>query len=134
VPAVLDVAATGVPQLPNLFVVTVGINKYRDKNLTLDYGAPDALSILQRLSQTSAASSTRSPGFKILDEAATREGILAMLDQLRQTRPDDIVAIYLAGHGEIIDNEWYYLPGDASIASEAALVRPASRQPNCATR
>src|SRR5207253_1527787 len=111
VPAALDVAASGAPRLPNLHVVTIGINKYRDKNLTLDYGTPDALAILQQLSQNSAGVFEQIAGYKILDEAATRAGVMTMLETLRQTRPDDVVALYLAGHGEIIDNEWYYLPG-----------------------
>jgi hypothetical protein len=123
VPAALDVAASGAPPLPNFHVVTIGINKYRDKNLTLDYGTPDALAILQQLSQTSAGIFGQITGYKVLDEAATRAGVIQMLDTLRQTRPEDVVAIYLAGHGEIIGNEWYYLPGDASVASADALVK-----------
>jgi hypothetical protein len=121
VPAALDIAASGAPRLPDLHVVTVGINKYRNKDLDLDYGAPDALAILQQLSKATSGVFGRVIAYKVIDEAASRAGILAVLDGLRQTRPDDVVALYLAGHGEIIDKEWYFLPGDASIASADAL-------------
>src|SRR5215469_1885210 len=53
--AALDVAAPGTAALPNLHLVTVGINKYRNTRLDLDYGAPDALAVLQRLSQATAS-------------------------------------------------------------------------------
>jgi hypothetical protein len=123
VPAPLDIAASGAAQLPDLYVVTIGINKYRVKELELDYGAPDALAVLQRLSQATAGVFGRIVGYKILDEAATRAGVLAVLDGLRRTQPNDVVAIYLAGHGEIIDKNWYFLPADASIANPEALVK-----------
>ncbi|MBV8664054.1 MAG: caspase family protein, partial [Hyphomicrobiales bacterium] len=123
VPAALDIAAPGAPRLPDLHVVTVGINKYRNKDLDLDYGAPDALAVLQQLSKATSSVFGRVIAYKILDEAASRTGILSVLDGLRQTRPDDVVALYLAGHGEIIGKEWYFLPGDASIASADALAR-----------
>jgi Caspase domain/WD domain, G-beta repeat len=123
VPAALDLTASGTPPLPDLHVVTIGINKYRMKELQLDYGAPDALAILQRLSQTTAGVFNRVVGYKVLDEAATRAGILGVLDGLRQTNPNDVVALYLAGHGEIVGSEWYFLPDDVSIASADALVK-----------
>ncbi len=123
VAAVLDIVAGGSPILPNLHIVTVGINKYKDRNLDLDYGAPDALAVLQRLSLATNGVFGKVVAYKLLDEAASKAGILAVLDGLRQTRPDDVVALYLAGHGEIVGTEWYFLPGDVVAQSEESIAR-----------
>ena len=41
---------------------------------------------------------------------ATKEGILAKLKQLENTNPQDAVLIYFAGHGENINDKWYFIP------------------------
>jgi len=115
--------------------LTIGITSYRDKNLTLDYGTPDALAILQQLSQASAGVFEQISGYKLTDEAATAPGSCSLLDTLRQTRPEDIVAIYLAGHGEIIDKR-VVLPAGRRLDRQrrSAGQDQASRRPCCATR
>src|SRR6185437_13166603 len=123
VAATLDIAVGGPAPLPNLHIVTVGINKYSDKDLALNYGTPDALAVLRRLSEETAGVFGKVIAYKLLDGAATKSAILGVLAALRQTRPDDIVALYLAGHGEIVGKEWYFLPTDVDIHSAETLAR-----------
>jgi hypothetical protein len=123
VPATAEISATGAPPLPNLYLVTIGINKYKDNRLDLDYGTPDALAIRQALSQSTKSVFDNVVDYRLLDTAASRENILKMLQDLHASRPDDEVVIYYAGHGEIIGKEWYMLPYDVSVTGQQDLVR-----------
>jgi WD40 repeat protein len=117
-PGRLDLAAAGQVALPNLDIVTIGINKYRDPRFTLDYSVPDALSILQNLSKTSVGVFNRVVAYQLTDDAATRDGIIRTLNSLQQLPAEDVLIVYLAGHGVIVDKEWYLLPQDAAFTEE----------------
>jgi hypothetical protein len=107
-----EVAASGRPSLPNLDIVSIGINRYRDGRFDLDYGTPDALAILNRLDQSSSGVFARAVALQLTDEAATRAKIIEVLMSLQRYAPEDVLVVYLAGHGEIVGNEWYLLPQD----------------------
>jgi hypothetical protein len=107
-----EVAAAGRPALPNLDIVSIGINRYRDARFDLDYGTPDALAILNRFDQSSSGVFGRAVALQLTDEAATRAKIIEVFTGLQRFAPEDVLVVYLAGHGEIIGNEWYLLPQD----------------------
>jgi uncharacterized caspase-like protein len=92
--------------------VTIGVNRYRDSRFNLDYGVPDALAILRQLDRASSGVFNRTIAYQLTDEAATRAKILEVLTALQSLPPDDVLVVYLAGHGEIVGNEWYLLPQD----------------------
>ena len=87
---------------PALHVVAIGINQYKDATMNLTYARPDAESLVQFFKQpqnTTLFSDTTV--VSLLDEAATGEAIKKSLADLSaQSRPEDVVFIYLAGHGE----------------------------------
>jgi len=93
-----------------LHLFTVGVNEYRNPALNLNYGVADAEGL-----QDFFVSATL-PFFKeiktegLFDENATRGNILAQLGAYESLPPQDIVLIYLAGHGETVEDEWYFLP------------------------
>lgn len=47
----------------------------------------------------------------IFNENATRPNILKAIGDLRNSHPDDVIVVYMAGHGEVTeDGTWYFLP------------------------
>ena len=49
----------------------------------------------------------------VFDTDATKETILAEIRKLQTSSPDDVVVVYMAGHGELTAaGEWYFLPYD----------------------
>lgn len=46
----------------------------------------------------------------------TQAAILSALDRLRTTKPEDVVVIFMAGHGHSIGDHWYFLPGDMPLS------------------
>lgn len=111
-PGRADVAAAGQRVLPNLDIVTIGINRYRDSRFDLNYGVPDALAILRKFNADRVGVFGHAIAYQLTNEAATRSGVLQLLSSLRRLPPQDVLVIYLAGHGDIVDKKWYFLPYD----------------------
>jgi uncharacterized caspase-like protein len=108
-------AATG--PLPTLRILAVGINKYRDSRLNLDYGVADADSILQQFAASQGTFGRVAPT-RLIDAGATRGAIIKALTDLQSAPATDILVLYLAGHGEIADGDWYFLPHDFVFSQE----------------
>ena len=96
-----------------LHVFVVGINRYKNAALNLDYSVPDARSVAQffRGKPNTLFESTELA--ELYDAQATKAGLLQGLGRLQGVRPEDVVVVYLAGHGEAVGEEWYFIPHDA---------------------
>jgi hypothetical protein len=103
--------------LPTLRILTVGINKYRDSRLDLDYGVADADSILRQFSE-SQGTFGRVASTRLIDAGATRAAIIKALTDLQNAPATDVLVVYLAGHGEIAGGDWYFLPHDFVFSQE----------------
>jgi uncharacterized caspase-like protein len=100
-----------------LWVLTVGVSRYADQRINLQYADHDAMRIAQLL-QTQQGVLFREVFTKVLvNEQATREEILkAMSEFLGQAAQEDVVLIFVAGHG-LQDRQtgtYYFVPHNAS--------------------
>ena len=98
------------PPRPSLHVLTVGVNRYRNAALNLSFSVPDARGVAALLRQTGAKLFDQVRVDELHDDQATKAGVLARLQALRQTREDDVVLVYLAGHGDTLKDDWYFVP------------------------
>ncbi len=89
-------------QKPALHVVAIGINAYRDATMNLTYARPDAESLVQFFKDAKNTTLFSSSNVTaLMDEAATGEAIKkALADVAAQAKPEDVVFLYMAGHGE----------------------------------
>ena len=94
----------------SLNVLAVGINKYRNPALNLNYAVPDAKGITAFFREKGPGLFKKVHIADIDDDKATKENITAQLKGLENTNPQDVVLIYLAGHGENIADKWYFIP------------------------
>lgn len=109
-PSTLTVNLRGPERTASLHVLAVGIDHYKNPAMDLNFARADAGAV--------AGFFTGAPGrlFKevratpLYDAAATKSAILGALAALRALPPQDVAVIYLAGHGEVIGNIWYFLP------------------------
>ena len=109
-PVEIAVQMTGTPRSVSMHIVTVGINKYANPALNLNYAEPDARGIVNFFKQSGKGLFKEININDIYNEQATKENILSRLKQLQNTNPQDAVLIYLAGHGENIKDQWYFIP------------------------
>jgi len=111
-PAKIQVAYTGAERKSTLHVVTIGINAYRNPALALNYGVPDALGIEQFFASQPKTLFKNIKTYKVLDKQATKPGIQKALANLKGISSDDVLVVYLAGHGDSIGDTWYFIPYD----------------------
>ncbi len=99
---------------PKLYVLAVGVSKYRDQDLRLQLAAKDALDFANAVKKQKGFL-YRDIVVKVLtDEQATKGEILDGLEWIQhETTSKDIAMILLTGHG-VIDNSgnFYFLPVD----------------------
>ncbi|WP_316760061.1 caspase family protein [Pedobacter aquatilis] len=98
----------GAAELPNLYVITLGVSDYLDKRKKLDYAAKDAQDI-QNLFSKGIITYSKIIKISLLNEMVTRENILNLRKTLLNTSEDDKIVLFYAGHGIPDDQLDYYL-------------------------
>jgi WD40 repeat protein len=100
---------------PRLFLLSVGIDAYADKNLTLHCAANDARGLADTFVKKGAALFDVKPKVLTNDEAK-REKILEGLDWLKDNvKKEDVTVVFFAGHGDTEGTRFYLLPQDVRV-------------------
>ncbi|MBF0130209.1 MAG: caspase family protein, partial [Alphaproteobacteria bacterium] len=110
--ASVRVTRPGAPRLGAMRVMTVGINEYAHKELSLEYGVPDSDGIDAYFRTVPKTIFTQVSPTAVRNRQATRQGILNAFAGLSDSNPEDTVLVYMAGHGEAVDSKWYFIPQD----------------------
>jgi WD40 repeat protein len=102
--------STGAVASPDLYVVGIGVSDYKDKAYNLRYAAKDAMDLLN----TYKAVEQR-PGIKgkvhlldLTNQKATKPEIRKAKDWLKQSKINDLVVVFAAGHGMTDEKSDYY--------------------------
>lgn len=114
-PQTLSLDFAGEARQATLHVVTIGINSYQDDRLNLNYSVADAKSISGILGKNNPVSFNDVVSHEIFDQQATKQGILGQLEKIVQSSKNDVMVIYLAGHGIAVNGEWYFLPYETRL-------------------
>jgi len=112
-----------------LHLLATAINDYADPQdvLNLNYAVPDAEGIAQALKETGQGSFDRVTTSLLIDEQATKSGVINAIRGLRKAAPGDTVVLYFATHGEVFDDLFYLLlrglalPIDTSALGQVGL-------------
>ncbi len=114
------VTSTGVEEkTPDLYVLSVGVSKYKDESNNLKFAAPDAKSITDVLKGQKDLIYNQVHTYLLTDDKATTKGILNTIAEIRKTiTMDDILVIFLAGHGvKDKDYKFYFLTHDSDLGN-----------------
>ncbi|WP_105418239.1 caspase family protein [Neorhizobium tomejilense] len=107
---------------PRLFVLAVGINRYWDSRLSLNFATDDASEIVRGFKLAGGDLFDDVKSWLITNEQATREGIgLAFDDIARSIRSTDVFVLFVAGHGKTLDGRYFFLPHDFKYSGEASI-------------
>ncbi|MGZ3513302.1 MAG: caspase family protein [Thermodesulfobacteriota bacterium] len=102
---------------PKLYVLSIGVSKYEDKNLTLGFAAKDAKDFGEVLLKQKDGLYRDVVVRVLIDEKATRDEIIDGFDWIsKETTSKDVALVFLAGHG-VNDSGgvYYYLPVNANL-------------------
>jgi WD40 repeat protein len=118
----IKVRYTGKTDKVDLYVFVVGINAYKNPELELNFARADALGIKDFFSREWSPLFDQIHVREIYDEQATKSIVTDGLKKLG-AQEEDVVVIYLAGHGVNVDNEWYFLSFDLLRPEDARRVQ-----------
>ncbi len=108
--------------IPALHLFIVGINKYQNPALNLNFGVPDAMAVTGYFTSTSSIFTTISKT-RLFDSEASQHGINHMLATMAEIPAQDSIILYFAGHGETVQDEWFFIPYDLSTLKGKESIR-----------
>ncbi|MBT7828558.1 MAG: hypothetical protein HN600_18370 [Bacteroidetes bacterium] len=114
------------PSKPNLYIVTIGVSVYQNPDFNLQYAAKDARDLQELFSEYDTtyyddgqSYTTTNYSFKkdmynkifrivLSNKEATKEKLKAIKDVLSKSTVDDIVMVFISGHGLLNKEGNYY--------------------------
>ncbi|HET6881643.1 MAG TPA: PQQ-binding-like beta-propeller repeat protein [Pirellulales bacterium] len=102
-----------------LYVLAVGVSKYADANLHLKYAAIDAKALADLFRRRGGNLYNKVHVTTLLDEQGSRTEIRNTLKSVAaQTRPQDTLVLFLAGHGSMVGQRYYFVPHELRKQAE----------------
>lgn len=109
----INVKWDGKIEKPNLFVLTLGINKYKIRQNWLEFAVPDAQAVSDAFCNLNSTLFKDIFVFSLFDNEVTKDGITEKFKELSKLiKKDDVFILYLAGHGRTYNADYYYIPVD----------------------
>lgn len=105
---------------PTLYLITIGINKYKNPKYNLNYAEADANGVESSIKKSSSGIFKAIVPYNIRNEKAIKSNILAALDDVKKkSLEQDMLVVYYAGHGVMVgesaaDKEFYIVPTDVT--------------------
>jgi WD40 repeat protein len=103
------------PREPHLYILAVGINKYRDEGINLSFAAKDARDFIKKLVLQGEGIYRRQNihSVVLLDEQASKKNIVDKIDEIAvKVKPTDSMVIFVAGHGILHQSQYYLITHD----------------------
>jgi uncharacterized caspase-like protein len=95
----------------DLHLVAIGISQYAHQPLALKFAADDARAMVDLFRSRGVRYYREIHADSVLDEQATNDGILTALKKAAEaSQPDDTLAVFLAGHGTMVGQRYYFIP------------------------
>jgi hypothetical protein len=112
--------------LPNLWILSIGINRYDSPLLdNLDYAVNDAREIINVFKTQEGKLYRKVNSLLVADGAAvipTRDNIVDKFAFLKQAGQRDVVMLFIAGHGvNDLDGNFYFMPSDAAFNDDGTI-------------
>ena len=113
-PMEITVTLRGAEKESDLHLVVVGINRYKNAALNLTYAETDAKGIQGFFQSADVKKLFKNVHvYSLMSEQATGQKIKGLFAEVgRKAQPQDTLLIYLAGHGDTVGEEWYFIPHD----------------------
>lgn len=105
---------------PKLYLVTIGINSYRNPKYNLNYALADADGVSNIISQKSGSLFEKIVPYMIRNDSAIKSNIIAALEDVKsKALEQDMLMLYYAGHGVMSegiqkDKEFFIVPHDVT--------------------
>jgi WD40 repeat protein len=114
----------------SLYVLAVGITEYLDSALKLKHAAADASQVVKEFKEQAASYFHGQLDLRTLvdKEATAAEIEKTILDMAKKTGPEDTFVLFMAGHGTVLDEEYYFMPQELEYENDDSLRKNAISQ------
>ena len=104
---------SGTQNINDLHILAIAVNKYKDKELQLNYSINDATQMLKIIQTVSKPLFNKVHTYKLFDQDVTKQNIKEIFKNIKSTR-EDVFLLYIAGHGitDQYNGNYYYIPYD----------------------
>lgn len=90
----------------DLFILSLGINQYQNKNYNLKYAKNDASQFVTSLQKVAGDLYEQVFVLELSDKKVTKENVLSLVNEITsKIGPEDVFVFYYAGHGVMYENE-----------------------------
>jgi WD40 repeat protein len=114
---------TGEMTRQKLYILSVGVSQYKDATLALTYPDKDAEQFAATLETGARNLFSEVHRYDLLNQDATMAGIKDTMRAIQNmARPEDVVILFLAGHGITLDDAYFFIPQDLIYNSDADIV------------
>lgn len=120
-PATATVRFGGGTASASLYVLSVGVNEYKNAKYNLNYGRPDAQAIAKELKAKAGRIFKKIEVSELYDRAVSAEAVVHALEAIAaKARPIDVFVFYFAGHGTMSEGsdaappEFFLVPHDVT--------------------
>ncbi|MEW6615671.1 MAG: caspase family protein [Thermodesulfobacteriota bacterium] len=100
------------PEEPHIYILSIGVDQYKDNSVNLKYAVKDSKDIEERLiKQASTLYKSHNIHYELLtDSNATKANIINKITDLsKNVKPTDSFVLFVAGHGILLQNQYYML-------------------------
>jgi len=107
----------------SLHVLAIGVANYRHVTPKLKFAADDARAVATRLARNGGA---RFNGRVVTRTLTDQEATVAQVERtlkemVAKARPEDTFVLFMAGHGTVVDQQYYFLPWELERTEDAAV-------------
>jgi len=105
------------PEEPHLYILAIGIDRYKDGSINLKYAVKDARDMEEKIKvQSATLYNPRNIHYELLtDGKSTKTNITSKINELTgKIKPQDSFILFVAGHGVLLQNQYYWLTHDYS--------------------
>lgn len=96
-----------VERKPNLYIFTIGVSNFEDKERNLKFAKKDAQDLISKFKESNYFANVYTE--ELFDTEATKENVLKNTKFLAKAGIDDQIIIYISSHGLLDDQLDYYL-------------------------
>lgn len=121
-PLSFDLVSKSASGAPDVWVVAVGVNRYKNlpESMQLDAADDDARAVAAAFSSLAPGSYAKAHVFTLTDDKATPASIAQAASELAAMKPNDVAVVFFAGHGfkPSAGADMVFMTGGAELRSD----------------